>query len=94
MRNTTRSNRTSRTVLAFTAQPAYAEARVRCACGNTFVTRSTRPELRTEVCSACHPFYTGEQRRLDQGGQIARFTRRWQLSQPPRELPAATTGGA
>ena len=92
MRNATRTNRTSRTVLTITAHPVYAEARVRCACGNTFLTRSTRADLRTEVCSACHPFYTGEQRRLDQGGQVARFSRRWKLSQPAVALPDATSG--
>jgi large subunit ribosomal protein L31 len=57
--------------------PNYVEARVHCACGNEFMTRSTRPELRTEVCSACHPFFTGEQRIVDTAGRVERFNKRW-----------------
>ncbi|HZU77699.1 MAG TPA: 50S ribosomal protein L31 [Dehalococcoidia bacterium] len=57
--------------------PNYVEARVHCACGNTFMTRSTKPELRTEVCSACHPFFTGEQRIVDTAGRVERFNKRW-----------------
>ncbi len=57
--------------------PNYVESRVQCACGNTFTTRSTRPELRTEVCSACHPFFTGEQRIVDTAGRVERFNKRW-----------------
>jgi len=57
--------------------PNYVEARVQCACGNTFTTRSTKPELRTEVCSACHPFFTGEQRIVDTAGRVERFNKRW-----------------
>ena len=55
----------------------YPEARVICACGNTWVTGSTKEELRTDVCSKCHPYYTGQMQRLvDTGGQVERFTRR------------------
>jgi large subunit ribosomal protein L31 len=54
----------------------YPEARVICACGNTWVTGSTVPEIRTDVCSACHPFYTGEQRIVDTEGQVDRFMKR------------------
>ncbi len=54
----------------------YPEARVTCACGNTWTTGSTRPEIRTDVCSACHPFYTGEQRIVDTEGQVDRFLKR------------------
>ena len=57
--------------------PTYQEARVVCACGNTFTTRSTRPLLHTEVCSACHPFFTGEQRIVDTAGRVERFNKRW-----------------
>jgi large subunit ribosomal protein L31 len=57
--------------------PNYVEARVHCACGNEFMTRSTKPELRTEVCSACHPFFTGEQRIVDTAGRVERFNKRW-----------------
>src|SRR5919197_506954 len=56
--------------------PKYDEATVTCACGNTFVTRSTRPNLRTDLCNVCHPFYTGEQRIVDTAGQVERFMRR------------------
>ncbi len=54
----------------------YPEAKVVCACGNTWTTGSTKPEIRTDVCSNCHPFYTGEQRILDSGGQVERFLKK------------------
>ncbi|GAA2105970.1 50S ribosomal protein L31 [Microlunatus panaciterrae] len=59
--------------------PNYVETQVTCTCGNSFTTRSTSPEgvLRTEVCSACHPFYTGKQKILDTGGRVARFEKRY-----------------
>jgi len=57
--------------------PEYVEARVVCACGNTFTTRSTKRELHTEVCSVCHPFFTGEQRIVDTAGRVERFNRRF-----------------
>src|SRR5262245_54125997 len=56
--------------------PNYVEATVTCACGNTFTTRSTKQTLRTDLCSVCHPFYTGEQRIVDTAGQVERFMRR------------------
>jgi len=54
----------------------YEDAVVTCACGNTFTTGSTHKELKTEVCSVCHPFYTGQQRIVDTGGQVERFRKR------------------
>lgn len=54
----------------------YPEARVICACGNTWTTGSTVPEIHTDVCSNCHPFYTGEQRIVDTEGQVDRFLKR------------------
>jgi len=54
----------------------YPEAKVICACGNSWTTGSTQPEIRTDVCSECHPFYTGEQRILDSGGQVERFLKK------------------
>jgi large subunit ribosomal protein L31 len=60
--------------------PGYAEARVVCACGNTFTTRSTKSDLRTEVCSACHPFFTGEHRIVDTAGRVERFKKRYGIS--------------
>jgi large subunit ribosomal protein L31 len=56
--------------------PKYIECRVHCSCGNEFVTRSTVPELRVELCSECHPFYTGKQKLVDTGGRVERFERR------------------
>jgi large subunit ribosomal protein L31 len=51
-----------------------------CACGNTFQTRSTRKELRLEICSACHPFFTGKQKFIDTAGRVERFKRRYSKS--------------
>lgn len=62
------------------AHPNYGHSEVRCACGNTFVTRATKPEIRVEVCSVCHPFYTGRQRFVDTGGRVDRFRRRQERS--------------
>ena len=56
--------------------PEYVTATVRCSCGNEFVTRSTKPELHVEICSNCHPFYTGKQKLMDTGGRVERFQRR------------------
>ncbi|GAV30900.1 50S ribosomal protein L31 [Coriobacteriaceae bacterium EMTCatB1] len=53
--------------------PDYVECRVVCSCGNTFVTRSTKPELHVELCNQCHPFYTGQQKFVDSGGRVQRF---------------------
>jgi large subunit ribosomal protein L31 len=58
--------------------PNYQAATITCACGNKIETRSTRPNLRIDVCSRCHPFYTGEQRLMDTGGQVERFRRQAQ----------------
>ena len=59
--------------------PAYGDTQVSCSCGNTFTTRSTAKNgvIHAEVCSACHPFYTGKQKILDTGGRIARFQARY-----------------
>lgn len=57
--------------------PNYVEATVVCSCGNRFQTRSTKPALHTEVCSNCHPFFTGEQRIVDTAGRVERFKRRY-----------------
>jgi len=61
--------------------PDYVVATVRCSCGNTFTTRSTQPELRVEICSNCHPFYTGKQKLVDTGGRVERFQRRYAKQQ-------------
>ena len=57
--------------------PEYVAATVHCSCGNTFQTRSTRSELRVEICSNCHPFYTGKQKLVDAGGRVERFQRKY-----------------
>jgi large subunit ribosomal protein L31 len=57
--------------------PHYGETTVRCSCGNTFTTRSTASDLHVELCSECHPFYTGKQKLVDTGGRIDRFERRY-----------------
>jgi len=59
----------------------YSTARVICSCGNSWLTGSTVPEIRTDVCSACHPFYTGEQRIVDTAGQVERFMKRLERRQ-------------
>lgn len=56
--------------------PEYMETNVTCTCGNQFVTRSTKPQIHVEICSACHPFYTGRQKLVDTGGRVERFQRR------------------
>ena len=60
--------------------PDYVRSHVRCACGNEFETRSTRPEIHVEICSACHPFYTGKQKLVDTGGRVERFNRKRQAA--------------
>jgi large subunit ribosomal protein L31 len=65
----------------------YPDAVVRCACGNSWTTGSTLKEVRTDVCSACHPFFTGEQRIVDSEGRVDRFYRRL------RQAQAAQDGG-
>ena len=57
--------------------PDYIEASVTCACGNTFMTRSTKPEIRVEICSACHPFFTGKQKIVDTEGRVEKFMQRY-----------------
>jgi large subunit ribosomal protein L31 len=56
--------------------PDYQVATVRCSCGETFQTRSTVSELRVDICSNCHPFYTGKQKLVDTGGRVERFQRK------------------
>ncbi|MGH9047902.1 MAG: 50S ribosomal protein L31 [Acidimicrobiales bacterium] len=64
--------------------PTYEEATIRCSCGNTFVTRSTKPDLHVELCSECHPFFTGKQKLVDSGGRVERFQRRYGARKPPK----------
>lgn len=60
--------------------PKYGRATVRCACGETFVTGSTKSELKVEICSKCHPFFTGKQKFVDAGGRVDKFKRRLENS--------------
>ncbi|HEX5724435.1 MAG TPA: 50S ribosomal protein L31 [Longimicrobiaceae bacterium] len=57
--------------------PNYQTATVHCACGNTFQTRSTQSDIHIEICSACHPFYTGKQKLVDTAGRVERFRQRY-----------------
>jgi large subunit ribosomal protein L31 len=57
--------------------PNYVECTVKCSCGNTFTTHSTKPELRIDICNECHPFYTGTQKLIDTGGRVQRFADRF-----------------
>jgi large subunit ribosomal protein L31 len=61
--------------------PDYVDAVVHCSCGNEFQTRATKPEIRVELCSQCHPFFTGRQKLVDTGGRVDRFQRRLQKTE-------------
>ncbi len=69
--------------------PEYVDSAIRCACGNTWTTRSTQADMHVDVCSSCHPFFTGEQRIVDTAGRVERFRRRYARSQQAREQQAA-----
>lgn len=60
--------------------PQYNEINVTCVCGNTFKTGSTKKEIRTEICSACHPFFTGTQKIVDTEGRVERFMKKYNLT--------------
>lgn len=77
--------------------PEYGETRVTCSCGNSFVTRSTKPgEMHIELCNECHPFFTGKQKLVDTGGRVERFKKRYGKSTFTRagEPVDAETGSA
>ncbi len=59
--------------------PEYYEATVKCACGNTFTTGSTKEELKVEICSECHPFFTGRQKTAERGGRVEKFKKKYGL---------------
>ena len=82
--------------------PVYEMAKVVCACGNTFETRSTRGSIRLDICSACHPFFTGQQKLVDTAGRVERFEKRFKATggktvvrkapaKPSRKMPAVGT---
>ena len=70
--------------------PEYGESVITCACGNSWTTRSTKPEIHLDVCSNCHPFFTGEQRIVDTAGRVERFRRRYANAQ---QQPESTDEG-
>ena len=74
--------------------PEYGLSHVRCSCGNEFYTRSTKPEMHVEICSACHPFYTGKQKLVDTGGRVERFRRRAARSKQPTDRRSAMSADA
>ncbi|MBN1221918.1 MAG: 50S ribosomal protein L31 [Candidatus Aminicenantes bacterium] len=57
--------------------PEYVETTVTCACGNTFTTRSTKQDIRVEICSQCHPFFTGKQKFIDSAGRVEKFKKKY-----------------
>ena len=73
--------------------PKYHEVEARCACGNTFKTRSTKSELHLEICNMCHPFFTGRQKLIDTEGRVERFTKKYgaQTSESRKKAAAAKT---
>lgn len=68
--------------------PEYKLCTVRCACGNTFVTRSTVGDMVVEICSACHPFFTGKQKLVDSAGRVEKFRRRYKISEDAEDAPS------
>ena len=68
--------------------PKYVVATVHCSCGNTFQTRSTVDDIHADVCSACHPFYTGKQKIMDVGGRVEKFEKRFGKRTPKGQQPA------
>ena len=73
--------------------PPYQQVNVHCACGETFTTGSTKKELRVEICSKCHPFFTGKQKLVDSAGRIDRFQQRYAKKLPTPVKAAATATG-
>ncbi len=70
--------------------PDYIETKVTCSCGNTFTTRSVKPELHVELCNQCHPFYTGKQKLVDTGGRVERFQKKYAKRAKPKADQAPT----
>jgi large subunit ribosomal protein L31 len=77
--------------------PNYVVTKVTCGCGNSFVTRSTQPEMKVDICNACHPFYTGKLKYVDTAGRIEKFQKKFaapgysSLSRGKKPAPAAET---
>ncbi len=70
--------------------PQYVETSVTCSCGNSFTTRSTKDQLRVELCNVCHPFYSGKQKLVDTGGRVERFQKRYgSRTKKPKPAPSS-----
>lgn len=69
--------------------PDYVECTVTCGCGETFRTRSTKPQINVEICSKCHPFYTGKQKLVDTAGRVEKFRRRYGITSSETDEPNA-----
>jgi large subunit ribosomal protein L31 len=65
--------------------PAYKEVKVVCACGETFTTKSTRPSIKVDICSKCHPFFTGKQKIVDAEGRVEKFKKKYAKSEALRK---------
>jgi large subunit ribosomal protein L31 len=79
--------------------PNYVVTKVTCGCGNTFITRSTQPELKIDICNACHPFYTGKLKYVDTAGRIEKFQKKFASTgyaslNRGKKKAAASDGGA
>lgn len=74
--------------------PEYPAASVSCACGNKFITKSTRGDFQVDICSACHPFYTGTQKLMDAAGRVDRFRKRYAAKPAAGAAPAAAEAEA
>lgn len=80
--------------------PKYVETKVTCGCGNAFTTRSTRPELKVDICNVCHPFYTGKLKYIDTAGRIDKFNKRFEktgyasLNRGKKKAAEENTGAA
>jgi large subunit ribosomal protein L31 len=74
--------------------PQLHEVMVHCACGSEFTTRSTKKELRVEVCAACHPYFTGKQKLMDTAGRVEKFNRKWAKKEAAPAAPAEATEAA
>ena len=74
--------------------PEYKEVEVLCACGHRFTTRSTAKEIHVEICSNCHPFYTGQQKIIDTAGRVERFRKKYENVGKPAAKPAAKAAAA
>lgn len=71
--------------------PKYETTTITCACGNVIETRSTAKDIRVEICSQCHPFFTGRQKLIDSGGRVERFLKKYKLDKPEAEFDTSSS---